>query len=64
MTKCKCQMLGLIFNSVNLPGNFKTCRVFLLPKNPKLCADHFFYHGYLDFYGFEVKSHAKIEEGS
>ena len=55
MTKCKCQMLGLIFNSVNLPGNFKTCGFFLLPKNPKLYADHFFYHGYLD---------AKIEEGS
>ena len=64
MTKCKCQMLGLIFNSVNLPGNFKTCEFFLLPKNPKLYADHFFYHGYLDFYGFEVKSNAKIEEGS
>ena len=55
MTKCKCQMLSLIFNSVNLPGNFKTCGFFLLPKNPKLYADHFFYHGYLD---------AKIEEGS
>ena len=62
----KCQMLGSTFNSVNLPGNFKTCGFFffLLPKNPKLYADHFLYHGYVDFYGFEVKSNAKIEECS
>ena len=60
----KCQMLGSIFNCVNLLGNFKTCGVFLLPKNPKLYGDHFFYHGYLDFYRFEVESNAKIEEGS
>ena len=64
MTKCKCQMLGSIFNSVNLPGNFKTCGFFLLPKNPKLYSDHFSCHGYLDFYGFELKSNTKIEEGS
>ena len=37
---------------------------FLLHKNPKLYADHFFYHGYLDLYGFEIKSNAKIKEGS
>ena len=59
-------MLGSIFNSVNLPGNFKACGFFffLLPKNPKLYADHFFNPGYLDLNGFEVKSNAKIEEGS
>ena len=57
-------MLGSIFNSVNLPGNFKTCGFFLLPKKPKLYADHFFNPGYLDLNGFEVKSNAKIEEGS
>ena len=45
-------------------GISKLVGFFLLPKNPKLYADHFFYHGYVDFYGFEVKSNAKIEEGS
>ena len=28
MTKCKCQMLSLIFNSANLPENFKLLGVF------------------------------------
>lgn len=64
MTKCKCQMLGLIFNSVNLPENFKTCGDFCFLRILNYTQIIFFYHGYLDFYGFEVKSNAKIEEGS
>ena len=37
----------------DLPENFKTCGVFLLPKNPKLYADHFFYHGTSIFTGLK-----------
>ena len=56
MTKYKCQMLGSIFNSVNLPGNFKTSGFFWFLRILNYTQlDHFFYHGYFDLYGFEVK---------
>ena len=61
MTKCWVQFLTVLtsLGISKLVGFF-----FLLPKNPKLYADHFFNPGYLDLNGFEVKSNAKIEEGS